>query len=41
MCKQSRIREAIDVVLESDLSDAAFGNAVIARAEALAGRPRD
>ena len=38
MNKQSRIREAIDVVIGWDLPDHAIGHAVIVQAEALAAR---
>jgi hypothetical protein len=39
MLSESQVRDAIDVVLASDLSDSAYGNAVIARV--LAHRPDD
>jgi|KBSMisStaDraftv2_1062788.scaffolds.fasta_scaffold350661_1 hypothetical protein len=41
MISESKIRDAIDVVLASDLSGNVFGNAVMAQARALANRPID
>jgi len=41
MISESKIRDAIDVVIASDLSDNVFGNAVMAQARALAHRPID
>ena len=38
MNKQSRIRDAIDIVIGWDLPDHAIGHAVIAQAEACAAR---
>ncbi len=38
---QTLIREAIDVVLEWELPDAAIGSAVLMQAEAMAGQPWD
>ena len=41
MIPESKIRDAIDVVLACDLSDTVFGNAMMAQAHSLAGQPRD
>jgi len=41
MLSQIQIRDAIDVVLGWELSDRAFGDAVITQAHSLAGQRRD
>ena len=41
MPSQSQIRDAIDLVIASDLSDNAFGSAVTAQALVLGHRPVD
>jgi hypothetical protein len=41
MLSEIQIRNAVDVVLDWDLPDAAFSEAVAAQARALAARPVD